>query len=281
MTIVFPLSAPDTHREFALRAVAHLSQDHRIVGVAAAGSWADDSMDTFSDLDLVIAVDPEHFDAAMRERQAIAGALGPLLVAFTGEHVAEPRLLVCLYERPLLHVDLKFVCLPDAAQRVDEPEVLWERDGQLSTVYRQSSTKALHTDPQWIEDRFWVWIHYAAGKIARGELYEAVDFISFLRSTVLGPLGLERLGHRPTGVRRIEARDADLDAALAGTIAAHNVESCYAAVARCAELYERLRGARIVRRIAAEVAAMEYLSQLRGQPPLASHQGGSAKGVGA
>jgi hypothetical protein len=31
-----------------------------------------------------------------------------LLVGFTGEHVGEPRVLICLYGPPVLHVDLKF-----------------------------------------------------------------------------------------------------------------------------------------------------------------------------
>jgi hypothetical protein len=35
--------------------------------------------------------------------------------AFSGEHVGEPRALICLYGPPLLPVDLKFVSLSDAA----------------------------------------------------------------------------------------------------------------------------------------------------------------------
>jgi hypothetical protein len=41
--------------------------------------------------------------------QQNASRLGELLPSFTGEHVGEPRLLICLYNNPLLHAELKFV----------------------------------------------------------------------------------------------------------------------------------------------------------------------------
>lgn len=48
------------------------------------------------------------------------------------------RLLICLYAgengHALLHVELKFVALPDIVTRVDEPTVLQERDGRLCQV---------------------------------------------------------------------------------------------------------------------------------------------------
>src|SRR5713226_9429899 len=100
------MGIPDVHRETAARVIAELSKDPRIAGVAAAGSWLT-AMDEYSDLDLVIGVYPEHERAVSIERTAIAARCGDLLAAFTGEHVGEPRLLICLYGPPLLHVDLK------------------------------------------------------------------------------------------------------------------------------------------------------------------------------
>ena len=103
-----PTTALTTHQQFISRALPHFAADSRLVGVAAAGSWAENAMDEFSDLDLIIAVEPEGFAQVMSERQSIAASLGKLLAAFTGEHVCEPRVLICLYDSPLLHVDLKF-----------------------------------------------------------------------------------------------------------------------------------------------------------------------------
>lgn len=119
-----------------------LAADPRIVGVAAAGSLANGVMDAHSDLDFVVAVEPEHADWVMRERVAIATSLGPLLTAFPGDHVGELRLLICLYGPPLLHVDLKFVALPDAARRVDENRILFDRDGRLADVLARAEVGA-------------------------------------------------------------------------------------------------------------------------------------------
>jgi len=71
------------------------------------GSLAYGGFDEQSDLDFVIVVRADDHAAAMAGRQAFAARLGSLLAAFSGEHVGEPRLLICLYGPPLLHVDLK------------------------------------------------------------------------------------------------------------------------------------------------------------------------------
>lgn len=130
-----PTTALTTHQLFISRNLPRFAADRRFVGVAAAGSWAENSMDEFSDLDLIVAVEPESFEQVMSERQSIAASLGELLAAFTGEHVGEPRVLICLYDSPLLHVDLKFLSITDVEKRVDQPVVLWERDRRLSQTY--------------------------------------------------------------------------------------------------------------------------------------------------
>lgn len=185
---------PPPHRQFLENATRILRQDERLVGMAVAGSLADSYADEFSDVDLVIAVEPEFQEEVMAERQSIAAMLGTLAAAFTGEHVGEPRLLICLYDDPVLHVDLKFVPLEDATPVVDNPAVVWDRAGRLKAVLRRREGRYPPPDVQWIEDRFWIWIHYLAGKIARGELFEAIEGLSFLRTTVLAPLGMTRLG---------------------------------------------------------------------------------------
>jgi hypothetical protein len=261
--MIIPRTAPGRHLTFVREAIEVLSHDERIVGLAAAGSWADDAMDEFSDIDLVVAVEKASFEEVTRDRIRIAGALGPLLVAFTGEHVGEPRLLICLFGPPALHVDLKFVSIADAGRRVDEPAILWQRGQRLSDAFRTTQPVYPLPDAQWIEDRFWVWIHYAATKIARGELFEAIEFVSFLRMTVLGPLALLQAGCRPTGVRRIEAAVPDFARALQDTVAIHDAEECFAAVDRCVALYRSVRSDTIQRHEAAETEAVRYLSAQR------------------
>ena len=66
--------------------------------------------------------------------------------------------------------------------------MLWERDGRLTAVLATERAAYPAPDLQWIEDRIWPWVHYMAGKIARGELFETLDGLGFVRARVLGPL---------------------------------------------------------------------------------------------
>jgi hypothetical protein len=220
-------------------------------------------MDEFSDLDLVIATEPLEHSHVMAERPQIASALGSLLAAFTGEHVGEPRLLICLYDdAPPLHVDLKFVALPDLATRVEDPAVLWERAGRLTLALQAAAAAYPMPNLQWIEDRFWVWVHYAGTKLGRGEIFEVLDCLSFLRTTVLGPLALLSSGARPAGVRRVERLAPEHVLRLQATVATHDAIDCRRALLACVDLYRLLRsgGAPIDVHEAAEEAAMRYVS---------------------
>ncbi len=243
--VELPAHVPRQHAAFLHRAVPRLASDARVIGVAAAGSLAGGQMDEFSDLDLVIGIEPDAVSSMMTARQAVAADLGPLAAAFTGEHVGEPRLLICLYEgepEPApLHVDLKFVSLEDLGPRVDEPVVLWARDARFAVALLAGEGRYPPPDPQWIEDRFWVWLHYGAARLGRGELFETLDMLGFLRSRVFGPLSLIEAGATPSGVRRLETQAPERAAAVAATVAAYDGASCLRALMAAADLYRSLR----------------------------------------
>lgn len=258
------VTLPALHRRFLDHANDVLRRDPRVLGVAGGGSLLAGTMDEFSDLDLVLAIEPSAFDAVMSERAAIAAGLGDLLASFTGEHVGEPRLLICLYGPELLHVDLKFVALPDVALRVEDPALLWQRDGRVTAALTGKSAFPQPSLP-WIEDRFWIWVHYGAGKIARGELFEALDFLGFLRGQVLGPLALASVGARPMGVRKIERHAPEHARALEATVAAYSRASLFAALRAAIAMYRSLRAPRLAEITAnerAEAAAMAYLDDV-------------------
>lgn len=126
-------------------------------------------MDEYSDLDLIIVYNYAFRNEIMEQRFRIAERLGNLFSAFTGEHVGEPRLLICLYGPAPLHVDLKFVQLEELESRVENPLILWERGSGIATILSKTSPSLPFPQLQWIEDRFWVWVHYCATKLGRGE----------------------------------------------------------------------------------------------------------------
>lgn len=257
---------PLLHASFLREALPRLYADERIIAVAAGGSFLTGGMDEYSDLDLVVAVQPSAVLQVMQERKQIAATLGNLLAAFTGEHVGEPRLLICLYGPPLLHVDLKFVSLHDAATRVEDPVILWEREGQLTTVLQTTEAVYPVPDLQWLEDRFWIWVHYGAAKLGRGELFEALDFLAFLRSQVLGPLALLEQGSRPSGVRKVETQAPLYLLDLLRTTAPYERLACVRALQASVVFYQKLRQQlapeTLTVRTEAEEAALNYLNEI-------------------
>jgi predicted nucleotidyltransferase len=253
--------------KFLANTLAILQKDQRILGVAVAGSWITGRTDQYSDLDLVIVCEDAYFEALMAERRQIAHCLGTLVASFTGEHVNEPRLLICLYDRPVLHVDLKFITLADLDKRIENPVVVWERKSLLSKQMERSLPEHPMPDLQWIEDRFWVWVHYGATKLGRGELFEVIDFLSYLRGPILGSLSLVRHGQLPRGARRLESLAPGDVAAFEQTVPSYNFDSCVAATEASIALYQKLReemeDGNLVRRIEAESVALKYLEDVK------------------
>ncbi|CAH0532480.1 hypothetical protein VST7929_00310 [Vibrio stylophorae] len=260
----YPSTLPHQHQQLLEQILAQFSQDARLVGIAAGGSYASNHMDQFSDLDLIIAIDPEHYAAVMAQRFQLIEKIPGCVSAFTGEHVGEPRLVIALYAPHAIHVDFKFVSLSDAAQRVDDAKILWQRDEQLTKMYDMQAPCYPQPNAQWIEDRFWIWLHYGATKIGRGEYFEAMEFLSFLRTTVLSPLALRQHNLTPSGVRTIEMRLPQFAEQLKATIAVPEPRSLLQAFEQTVALYQTLRQQESVQRHAeAEQLALSYLAQIK------------------
>jgi predicted nucleotidyltransferase len=233
---------PTYHAAFLDKARGILSTDPHIHTLLAGGSLIHSGMDEFSDLDLVVVVEEDSYTEVLASRMEIARRLGPLLSAFTGEHVGEPRLLICLYGPELLHIDLKFVTMSDLDRLIERPIVLWSRD-KVAVEERLDRAEISwpNLDPDWFEARAWIWLHYGAARALRGELFEAISMLAFFRDQVLGPMLHRRAGRPQRGVRRVEAYRLDETGQLAATVARHDFGSVKASLVAAIELYLKLR----------------------------------------
>jgi hypothetical protein len=199
--------------------------------------------DRHSDLDLVVVVRADAHGEVMQGRKALAGRAGNLLAAFSGEHVGEPRLLICLYGPPLVHVDFKFVTGTDLDVLYERPILLWARDPE-ATGKRivAGKVEARDHDPQWFEDRAWIWLHYTATKLQRGELFEAVSGLDYFRDVVLGTLLKREAGLAARGVRRLETVRGAAKR-LVTTVPVYDAASVRSALEAAIALYVELRDA--------------------------------------
>lgn len=252
---------------FAAHAAIIAEDDPSIQGLAVAGSWLTQELDEFSDLDLILITN-EKVGGNKEQMMVYANKFGNLLNAFTGEHVGEPRLLICLYNDPLLHVDIKFITADELKTRVENPVLLFDRTGSLQQILDSTSYQFPHPDHQWVEDRFWTWVHYALLKTGRGEYMEAHDFLAFLRMVVVGPLLHIKNNNLPRGVRKVETTIALEDfQQLQQTLATDNKVSLLTALENAVQLYRSLRKdlftADTTLQHQTEEAVMQYFEEIR------------------
>lgn len=252
--------------EFANHAKNILEADDNVIGLAVGGSWLTNQIDEFSDLDLILVTKTKISDDKSK-MIAYAQRLGNFLSGFTGEHVGEPRVLICLYDAPLLHVDIKFLTPEELSPRVETPTALLDKGGVLQAFIDNTRADFPYPDYQWIEDRFWTWVHYALLKIGRGEYMEALDFFGFLRMVVFGPLLHIKNGNLPRGVRRVETElsSKDFDD-LKSTIPAYDRKSLLDSLRNSVQLYRQTRAAlfndQIQLQSKAEESVMRYFDEI-------------------
>lgn len=254
-------------KQFAQQIVKAIKSDASVIGLAAGGSWLTNELDEYSDLDLIL-VTKELVSNDKSKMLAYAKRFGSLLNAFTGEHVGEPRVLICLYDNPLLHVDIKFLTLPEVHSLIELPAVLHDTDEQLKKAMDASGAKFPYPDYQWIEDRFWIWIHYGTVKIGRGEYFEVLDFFGALRSMVFGPLLLIRHNQLPRGVRKLETQlTPQFFKQLLSTVPLYDRSSMTTAIEASVALYKQLRKElfppEVKLHTTTEAKVMEYFQQIK------------------
>lgn len=236
------LALPALHREYVERIRGEVESDPRLIALLAGGSYIHGGFDEHSDLDFVLVVEEERYSEVMSSREAFARGVGGLQAAFTGEHVGEPRLLICLYGPPLIHIDFKFVKLQDLDRLIECPAVLFERNPrQVKARLDAAVIQWPNASPDWFEQRAWIWLHYAATKLGRGELFEAIGMLAFFREQILGPMLHRRAGRPQRGVRRIETLDAAAVKRLANTMPIFDAASVRSALLAAADMYLELR----------------------------------------
>ena len=228
-------------KNFLRNALENIRADPYALGLAVGGSWISNEIDEFSDLDLIL-VSQNRIAPDFESMSSYAKKFGSLLNAFTGEHVGEPRVLICLFDNPLLHVDIKFLTREEFRSRIEDPVVVWERDNVLTEIVRSTESQWPALRFQWIEDRFWTWVHYAALKLGRGENFEALDFLSFIRTTVISPLLQIKNGQLPRGLRKVEFNlsESDLNK-LIQTVPEYSAKSIFDSLDISISLYKHLR----------------------------------------
>ncbi|MDQ3660185.1 MAG: nucleotidyltransferase domain-containing protein [Actinomycetota bacterium] len=211
-----------------------------IIGLVVSGSLATGTVDVYSDLDLKIVTRDELHDAAFEQRDELVEACGAPVARFSAEHVGHPDMLIVLYD-DLVHIDFYLVRLGElSTKNGGMPSwVVWSRDDGIAAAL-SGPADAARVDLAWIEARMWTWVWYTHSKILRGELYEALDALQYLRGNVLFALLAETSGVRPYGSRRAEQHVGELGPLFARTVPPLERDSLMDALRATVELYLKL-----------------------------------------
>jgi predicted nucleotidyltransferase len=228
------------HREKLEAASAFTQTMPGVVGLVVSGSLATGTADAYSDLDLKIVTRTELHDEAARHLDELVNACGVPVAHFTAEHVGHPGMLIVLYN-DLIHIDFYPVRLSELGAKNDGMAgwVMWSQDDDIA-VALDDSADTMGVDLSWIEARMWTWVWYTHSKILRGELYEALDALQYLRGNVLFALLAETIGVKPYGSRRAEQHVGELGPLFARTVPALERDRVMDALLATVELYLRL-----------------------------------------
>jgi len=212
-----------------------------VVGMGLAGSFADGKPDAYSDLDVRMVLANGAFDRIFPRRLELARNCGPLLAAFTGEHVGEPNLLITLYE-DLVHVDYLFAEVSQTAEKNEGRRtlVLWQRDDEVVQAFSRTYVADPVREVTYAESRIWTWVWYVQTKILRGELWEAVSGLNSVRDVVLFRLLAIARAQRYRGARYAEESLGEHRTDFARTLATIDQESLLSALRAEVDLYLRL-----------------------------------------
>jgi Nucleotidyltransferase domain len=229
------------HRAKAEAACRAALADPDVVAMAVTGSFATGSADELSDVDLRVYVRPDSVGGVVARIPDLAAAAGRVKALFVAEHLGIPTLTIVLYD-DLVHVDFDVVAADRAAEHNDglPAVVLWEREpisDSLPGTYAQEVAACV----RWLDARIWTWSWYIQSKVLRGELYEALDGLQYVRDQVLFRLLAFHGERRPAGGRRAEAVVGEHGVAFARTVPTSlDQASVLAALREEIDLYRRL-----------------------------------------
>ena len=229
------------HRDKAMAASRAGQADPDVVGMAVTGSFATGEADELSDVDLRLYVRPDAVGAVLARVPDLAASCGDVVARFGADHLGIPSLTIVLYD-DLVHVDLDVVAVDRATEHNEGlPAVmLWERE-PISARLPGTFEPDVAAEVQWMEARIWTWSWYIQSKILRGELYEALDGLQYVRDRVLFRLLAFHGDRRPAGGRRAESVVGDHAGAFARTVpAALDPAAVLGALRAEIDLYRRL-----------------------------------------
>jgi hypothetical protein len=178
------------------------------LSVFIQGSIANGTMDPYSDIDLVFVTDGYlSLHEESRWLTQVMSSLGPLVAHFPATHLGMENLLIFFVDvaGDVVKVDVKLESL-ETFRAGPGAKALQLSDRMRAELRSEQDFALALPDFEDLHQKFAGWIWYTYTKIARGELFEAVDSMNVMRERALLPC-LHLTAKIPReGYRRLETR---------------------------------------------------------------------------
>jgi hypothetical protein len=238
---------PD-HRRLLAKARELFAADNHVLGVLLGGSLADGRADLLSDIDLYLFVRDKDFESVFANREAVARSLGAVLLCYRGDHMPSGKHQLIVWYEGLLHVDLIY---RKWSGRV--PDWKWKRTVILKDSYGAMAQLQKESDPlrpatvsleqlQTLSQKFWGWVAYTLGKICRGERWEALDNIAWIRNEALLVMLAWAQNAPYEGHRRLESKlDDELAMLFEQSLCSRELDALHNALMAEVRIFRKLR----------------------------------------
>jgi hypothetical protein len=258
----------EVHLNLVKKAESLIRTDNRFIGMALGGSWINKQLDEFSDLDIYLIMS-DHAVLSIDEKKEILCQYGELLCFYNNANDDNVTVSLFKIEEQLLHVDCKWIYLSGLRKRVENPDIIFEKDGLLSKYMRDFPNEGYEQpNLELSEMRFWTWMHYIFSKIGRGEIIEACSYLCEVRIYCLGPMILYKNKMTARRLRHAEQLPTEELLELKTTFPAEcRAESCFNAAMNTIALYSKTRdalaSADFKTNFCAEKACLEYAAIIK------------------
>jgi len=258
----------EMHRNLVKKAEICLKEDKRFTGMAIGGSWIDNKLDEFSDLDLYLIID-DAIALSFAEKKVILNGWGKLLSFYINGHDENVTVSLFDFAPNLLHVDCKWIPLEGFKKRVENPVVIFEKGNLLSKCIKDFPSLGYELPNFELDEmRFWTWMHYVFSKIGRGEIIEAYGYLCEVRNCCVGPMVLHKNDLIPRRMRYAEnLPEADLEQIRKTLPLNCDARGCFDATMHLIELYKNTRDALVsssfIKNDAAEIACLKYAENIK------------------
>jgi len=182
------------HSQILEKAKACFEGDERITGAYLLGSMATRTADFYSDVDFSVVVKDDYFDEVFAERNRVATEIGNPVFCFLS--VVDPYTYIVLYDNMVvLNLGYKRESKVRPSPKYASAVPLIDKHGVIADLVQRSKEISVQTSRDELEtlfNQFWVCVWVTLGRLARGELWDAIYGVETIRQLVVKAIAISQ-----------------------------------------------------------------------------------------